>query len=605
MGSVAIGHGSGDGQSTTKASRAFNLDDAGPASVRAATIASIMALLAFVLVGGILALVAVVAPLLLGRSMPLPVWYSFGAMGFLVSAASAMVMRRAVLRMAISAIRAETTPRIELLHAMADHLPEGIALWDGDDRLVLCNQAYRDIFPRLERYLHPGAHFDAVLNAELSAAYIPASAAASWLEQRQQRHWIGDLSEQRNIEGREYEIVDSLCSGGGTLTLFRDVTTMQTRERELRDAQERYALVSLASNEGLWDLDIRTGRFYVSPRVLSLIGAQGDPADFRREDWMAAIHSDDLRTYYLRWQEHLEGDSRIFDMEYRVLKKDGEQRWIADRALALRDSTGRAYRMAGSVSDITARKLVAVEMSQARDTAEIASRAKSNFLAIVSHELRTPLNAIIGFSDLLGNTGNTPLSESDQGDFLGSINRSARELLVVINDILDMSRIETGELRLAEGTVDLKLCIESSVAIFAEQAAAKGLVMTANLPGNLPNLIGDQAKIKQMLLNLLTNAIKFTDNSGEIEVGVDHGSGAGLDLFVRDSGIGMNAEDMERARLSFAQLNDTPSRQHGGLGLGLAITTAIAEMHGGSLKLNSEPGVGTVATLHFPAERVK
>jgi signal transduction histidine kinase len=129
--------------------------------------------------------------------------------------------------------------------------------------------------------------------------------------------------------------------------------------------------------------------------------------------------------------------------------------------------------------------------------------------------------------------------------------------------------------------------------------------MTTNLPGNLPDLIGDQAKIKQMLLNLLTNAIKFTDNGGEIEVGVDHGPGAGLDLFVRDSGIGMDAEDMERARLSFAQLNDTPSRQHGGLGLGLAITTAIAEMHGGSLKLNSEPGVGTVVTLHFPAERVR
>jgi PAS domain S-box-containing protein len=604
MQSIAVRHDSGDGVAVARIGRTFSYGDSPEGTDRAANIATLVAVLVFVLAGGLTALATVADRDVLGLAVPPAILLLFGVTGLVLSATSALALRRIILRQTRAAIAAEAAPRTRLLHAMLDQFDEGIAIWDGNDRLVLCNQTYRDIFGRIGQHLHEGAFFDDVLQAEVEAAYVPPTAARTWFEQRQQRHWIGGISERRVMDGREYETIDRQSAAGGTLTLVRDVTELKARETDLRDAQERYALVSLASNEGLWDMDLRGDRFYISPRVLSIIGSTADPVGFQREDWVAQIHPDYLEPYRQRWREHLDGDSRIFDMEYRVRHHSGEQRWIANRALALRDSTGQAYRIAGSVADITARKQSEAEIIQARDAAEIANKAKTQFLANVSHELRTPLNAIIGFSDLLTDTSDNRLGDEEQQNFLHSINQSGRELLVVINDILDMSRIEAGALKLSEGAVDLELCIEGAIAMITEQAAGKGLVVVESLPDNLPDLIGDQRKIKQMLLNLLTNAVKFTPSGGEVEISVQYAKGSGLDLLVRDSGVGMTAEELDRARLSFAQLNDSPSRQHGGLGLGLAITTAIAELHGGKLTLESVPNEGTTATLHFPADRI-
>ena len=605
MGSIAVRHEHDGGEAGTAASRVPSLDLAAATPDHTATIASILALLVFVLTAGLTGLGTVTAPQMLGQFASPVVLFVFGTTGLSISVIAALTMRRAVLRMTRSANVAEAAPRTLLLHAMVERLPEGIALWDKDDRLVLCNQSYRKIFSRMNDRLVAGARFDDLLAAEVQAAYIPASAASSWQEKRQQNFWIGEIGERRKIDGREYEMMDRPCAGGGTLTLVSDVNELKSKEQDLRDAQERYALVSLASNEGLWDMDLRTDRFFVSSRVLSMIGASGDPTVFQREDWVSTIHPDDLNRYQQSWQEHLEGDSRIFELDYRIRHANGELRWIADRALALRDSTGRAYRIAGSVRDITARKLAEAEMSQAKETAEIANRAKTQFLANVSHELRTPLNSIIGFSDLLADGDRGKLPAEDKQGFLAAINQAGHELLRIINDILDMSQIETGDLKLAEGPVNLVACIDGTIAMVAEQAAAKGLVVLENLPDELPELIGDQAKIKQMLLNLLTNATKFTESGGEVEISVEYTPGSGLDLSVRDDGVGMDDVELERAQLTFSQLNASSSRQHGGLGLGLAITTAFAELHGGSLALNSTPGAGTKATLHFPAERIQ
>ncbi|MBT3536562.1 MAG: PAS domain-containing protein, partial [Rhodospirillaceae bacterium] len=484
MRSMAVRHDRGERHNATEISRTLSFDDVAGPPDRAATVAATVALLVFALVGGLTALGIVSAEKVFGISLSPFQLFLFGFTGLLISATSALAMRRIIQEMVQSAQAAEAAPRTQLLYAMVDRMPEGIALWDSDDRLVLCNRKYREIFDRIDNYLRTGVHFDEVIKAEMEAAYVPPSAARMWFEQRQQRHWIGDVSERRLIEGQEYETIDCLCEGGGILTLIRDVTELKAKERTLRDAQERYALVSLASNEGLWDMDLRTERFYISARVLAIVGSQSDPTSFQRDDWIATIHPDDQDQYHQGWQAHIDGESRIFDQEYRVRHNNGELRWIADRALALRDSTGYAYRIAGSVTDITARKLAEEAMASARDEAEIASRAKTHFLANVGHELRTPLNSIIGFSDLLNDGGSGQSGEEERRSFLHSINQAGRELLVVINDILDMSRIESGDMQLAEGAVDLEQCIEAAVAVITEQAAAKGLMVVESLPSD-------------------------------------------------------------------------------------------------------------------------
>jgi len=373
-----------------------------------------------------------------------------------------------------------------------------------------------------------------------------------------------------------------------------------SREEELRSTEEQMRFALSAAQGGVWDWNVDQGTVYFSERWKTMLGYEPEEIADSFEAWEELTHPEDRDHVELAVEAHLRGESEYYTIEHRLRTKEGSYRWIAARGrLISRTSTGAPLRFVGTHTDITTLKEAAEQATLAKEAAEQATRAKDEFLANMSHEIRTPLNGIIGMTSVLSGT---ELSAS-QREFVETIGHSGDALLTIVNDILDFARVEAGTLSVLEAPFDPRLVATEAEDIVANAAQRKGLELRLEVATDLPPaLLGDAARIRQVLTNLLVNAIKFTDR-GEVCLSVSwREDQARLRYEVHDTGIGIAAESLGRLFNRFSQVDSSSTRTRGGTGLGLAISRHIAELMEGEIGAESELGRGSTFWLELPLE---
>ena len=294
------------------------------------------------------------------------------------------------------------------------------------------------------------------------------------------------------------------------------------------------------------------------------------------------------------------------DQPFEMLHRDGSPRLFHVSSLPMFCAeTGAFHGFRGSARDVTELVRRERDLIAAKEEAEIASRSKSVFLANTSHELRTPLNAIIGFSEIMRDEIFGPIGSPQYKEYLADVLDSAQHLLKLINEILDLAKAEAGKLELVEEEVDVGATIRAAVRLMRERAQRGGLEIGVAIDPELPTAYADERKLKQILLNLLSNAVKFTPPGGNIEVSAAVDLSGDLVLAVRDSGVGIAEANIGVALAAFGQIEGSFSRKHAGTGLGLPLSRAMAELHGGALSIESTVGCGTTVRVRLPAERLR
>ena len=396
------------------------------------------------------------------------------------------------------------------------------------------------------------------------------------------------------VEGNPSVLHEIDGSFSGLVTQLRDITLRRAAEEALAASEARYRLLAANSSDVICCYGRNAVFTFISPAIYAVLGYQ--PEELIGRHTSEFMHQDDVPGIMRMFRDYMaagEGAEPI-RFEYRAFRKTGEPVWLEGHPRAIYEN-GQFVEFQDVVRDISGRKATERALAKARDAAEAGAAAKTEFLANMSHELRSPLTSIIGFAGILGASPN--LGEKERR-FTERIGAASNNLLTIVNDVLDLARLDSGELSITPEATDARQVVAGVVDMLADQAAAKGLVVTMESNDDLPKVLADPARLRQVVLNLASNAVKFTEK-GSVTVRLRPQADT-LTIAVVDTGIGIPPDRVDQIFERFVQADASITRKFGGTGLGLAISRRLVDRMGGEIDVTSTVGEGATFTVRLP-----
>lgn len=494
---------------------------------------------------------------------------------------------------------------VQAEHVLTDaieSLSDGFILMDADRRFIMCNSRYRMMFPAVADLLVPGTSYETICHHFANTRQLPEGVDRDvWLAKRLASVEEERVQEERLADGRWIRIRQFLTRDGGVVGLRTDITEAKHQEQILGRRKQELLEAQKIARMGHWRLDLVSGDTEWSEGLYGIMGTSSDEYRPTAEDLVARIDEEDRDEVIRRFNEARHSGS-IMHWEFRIWNHRGRLLNVQVEGRCEYGDGGLPVSLFGICRDVSEEREAETALRVAKDAAEVASRTKSEFLANMSHELRTPLNAIIGFSDLLRLEMFGPLGERYR-DYAEDIHHSGAHLLALINDLLDISRIEAGKVELHEEVIPLNELIDEAIRLSGSASSKSHHRLDLRIPSPVPMVMGDRRCLTQVLINLIGNAMKFTPDDGRIAVAASI-SATAVEIAVTDTGIGIPTKRIKDLAQPFTQIEGALSKRYGGSGMGLFITKAMIEQHGGSLRIDSRLGEGTRVTIYLPLKRL-